>query len=143
MVTSARRVQNTAVRSCSKYRFTEFARYTPLFTTGVSAQHMLSSETRADWALFKGVVDLHKAMKDVVFRSTDFWQPDDLLQAALTVTLRSKNAFSVKLRPLNISVRNKVWELSSITEAKNAKCQAFGLVLLPMKRAILQSLTAC
>ena len=45
------------------------------------------------------------------------------LQAALTVTLRSKNAFSVKLRPLNISVKNRVWELSSMTVTARTKCE--------------------
>lgn len=44
---------------------------------------------------------------------------NSLLQAALTVTLRSKKAFSVKLRPLNISVKKRVWELSSMTEEQD------------------------
>ena len=81
---------------------------------------MLSSETWADGPFLKRVVNLHHNTSWVTFcnQATDscFAMSSDK-QATFTVTLRSKNAFSVKLRPLNISVRKRVWELSSMTDA--------------------------
>lgn len=47
--------------SKSNHRFAKFAGYTPLFPAGVSAQHMLPSEARANWSLFEWIIDLHSA----------------------------------------------------------------------------------
>ena len=56
--------------------FTKFASDTSLFTTGISPEHMLSSETRTEWSLFERVINcdlrFHRCFARQPYSSKDF-----------------------------------------------------------------------